>query len=1105
MIVAVMTTALAGTVKAETYTFSSVPTTGWKTAGGTQTINGVDWTYSSSTFIGYSSPRLQVGSKNNPQTSAWTIQTPVSSFGENKKITAISINAYTTAQTATYDISAGGSSVKSGSLTTSLATYTASDLNVTSGNIVITLQGSSTSKAMYLYDVSVTYTASGGNPTPSISADDVNVAYDTTSGSISYTINNVPTPAGTLTAATTSDWLTLGTVGTTVPFICSANNTTVARTATVTLTYTYGSNQTATKAVTVTQAGNPNAVNNISDITAAGTYTVQGTIVAKSQRGFVVGDGTGYVYYYNQNYTQADYSIGDKVKLAGSVVVYGGVYEFNNTATVTFATESNYVAEDPAIITGAEMDTRVASSDAELSTYVQYEGVLSVSGTYYNITNIDGATTAKGSISFPSSTEFTSLNGKKVKVTGYYVGVSSSQYYNTLIGSVEEIVVPVINANNVELEYDATSGEIEYTITNPTSGVTLSATTSATWITNIAVTADKVTFNTTANEGSERTATITLSYSGATNKVVTITQGEAPSYAELPFSFNGGRDAIVNTDGLTQSGLGTDYNATTTKLKFDTTGDELILAFSERPGVLTFDIKGNSFSRGTFKVQTSVDGTTYTDLATYTELGTSTETKTISNLEANVRFIKWVYTQRSSGNVGLGNISLAQYVVNTLTISNPANVTITATYGNQVLNNGDAESILQGTEVTVALSIAEGYDFESLTIAGAEEGQTVTPTATSTEGVYTFTMPAYDVTVSATVVEHVEPAIASYVLATSITSGKHYVIASESEGTVQVMAEQKTNNRGAYEAFIADDGVLSVPEEYEFVIESTEGGYTIYDENDELGAGYLYASSSSSNYLKTQEENDANGIWSISFNSESAAATVIAQGTNTHKYMRFNSGSSLFSCYVENSTVTGLVYFFEKVETPTPEPYTPETITLNTSGYATFASTSAVDFTSADGYSAWAVTGVNASGVINCVQITGAVAAGTGVLLKGTANAQVTIAYTTSGATLSDNKLVGFTAATEINSEEYFGLSGAKFVKVNGGNVPAGKALLPKSVVYGTGVKTLTFNFDEDATAIKAIDNGQLTTDGVIYNVAGQRLNKMQKGINILNGKKILK
>ena len=184
------------------------------------------------------------------------------------------------------------------------------------------------------------------------------------------------------------------------------------------------------------------SVVNISSITAAGSYTVQGTIVAKSARGFIVGDGTGYVYYYNQNYSQSSYNIGDMVKLSGSVVVYGGVFEFNNSTTVTAATSSNYVAEEPTIITGAEMDSRVASTTpAQLSSYVQYEGTLSISGTHYNITDIDGATTAIGSISYPISTDFTSLEGQEVVVKGYYVGISTSTYYNTMLGSIEEIVV----------------------------------------------------------------------------------------------------------------------------------------------------------------------------------------------------------------------------------------------------------------------------------------------------------------------------------------------------------------------------------------------------------------------------------------------------------------------------------------------------------------------------------------------------------------------------------------------------------------------------------------------------------------------------------------
>ena len=61
------------------------------------------------------------------------------------------------------------------------------------------------------------------------------------------------------------------------------------------------------------------------------------------------------------------------------------------------------------------------------------------------------------------------------------------------------------------------------------------------------------------------------------------------------------------------------------------------------------------------------------------------------------------------------------------------------------------------------------------------------------------------------------------------------------------------------------------------------------------------------------------------------------------------------------------------------------------------------------------------------------------------------------------------------------------------------------TVDSGSGVKALSFDFD-DATGISLMEDGRSQMeDGAIYNVAGQRLNKMQKGINIVNGKKILK
>ena len=46
---------------------------------------------------------------------------------------------------------------------------------------------------------------------------------------------------------------------------------------------------------------------------------------------------------------------------------------------------------------------------------------------------------------------------------------------------------------------------------------------------------------------------------------------------------------------------------------------------------------------------------------------------------------------------------------------------------------------------------------------------------------------------------------------------------------------------------------------------------------------------------------------------------------------------------------------------------------------------------------------------------------------------------------------------------------------------------------------------EPNPTGIETIDNGQQTTDGPIYNLAGQQQNKMQRGINIVGGKKIIK
>ena len=64
------------------------------------------------------------------------------------------------------------------------------------------------------------------------------------------------------------------------------------------------------------------------------------------------------------------------------------------------------------------------------------------------------------------------------------------------------------------------------------------------------------------------------------------------------------------------------------------------------------------------------------------------------------------------------------------------------------------------------------------------------------------------------------------------------------------------------------------------------------------GSGYLYAASSSKNYLRTEATLTANSSWSIEINND-GVATIKSQGEYTRNWMRYNASNNppLFACY----------------------------------------------------------------------------------------------------------------------------------------------------------------------------------------------------------------
>ena len=202
-----------------------------------------------------------------------------------------------------------------------------------------------------------------------------------------------------------------------------------------------------------------------------------------------------------------------------------------------------------------------------------------------------------------------------------------------------------------------------------------------------------------------------------------------------------------------------------------------------------------------------------------------------------------------------------------------------------------------------------------------------------------------------------------------------------------------------------------------------------------------------------------------------------------------------------NTQITEIVIHFTDVATTT--------VTLNKYGYATYCSENPIDFSHASGYTAWRISEIAANGEITFAKITGAIKGGQGVLLYNkdadgvnTSEATIKFAGGTTEFTNSENKLVGTTAPTYVAANDYFGLSGNTFKKVNAGTVPAGKALLPANVIPSDS--RLTFNFVEETTGIKSIENAKMTFDGNVYDMQGRKVEKPSKGLYIVNGKKIL-
>ncbi|MBT5750526.1 MAG: choice-of-anchor D domain-containing protein [Flavobacteriales bacterium] len=131
------------------------------------------------------------------------------------------------------------------------------------------------------------------------------------------------------------------------------------------------------------------------------------------------------------------------------------------------------------------------------------------------------------------------------------------------------------------------------------------------------------------------------------------------SQAILPTSWS--FQTVNLPTGWTESGTNfyTASGNTPPAMKFDGTGDHLIINLNSNPGDITYFLTGNGFSGGTFTVEESDFGTNWTTLHEHNSPPNASYVMFTDSPQSSTRFIRFIYTNKISGNIGLDDVSVS--------------------------------------------------------------------------------------------------------------------------------------------------------------------------------------------------------------------------------------------------------------------------------------------------------------------------------------------------------------------------------------------------------------------------------------------------------------
>lgn len=192
----------------------------------------------------------------------------------------------------------------------------------------------------------------------------------------------------------------------------------------------------------------------------------------------------------------------------------------------------------------------------------------------------------------------------------------------------------------------------------------------------------------------------------------TIWNFSTPGIATPPAGWTTG----LGTNGnLTYSGAANSVGGDNISCRLDATGEFLTIWFADKPGPLSYWMRGTGISpnpafTGTFSIQESVNGTNWTPLRTFTTANpvAGTMTRYVDNPSASARYVRFFYSAKEANS----NIALDSVLIQAAPAS--PNATIQLKQGNTVVVNGG--TYIVGNNASTVFTIENKGTAEALTI-----------------------------------------------------------------------------------------------------------------------------------------------------------------------------------------------------------------------------------------------------------------------------------------------------------------------------------------------------------------------------------------------------